>query len=275
MRTRRLSLLAQLVTTTLLAFALAACGIPKEQFNEAQNKIKQLKSESAAAQKVCDDKLADLKGTNQTLADENQVLKTKLVSLGQNLDEIKTQAGQMVQDLSQKDEQIAELLKAQEAARKRAETFQGLLTRFKKMIDSGKLKVQMRRGRMVVQMSDKILFDSGKARLKKDGKEALAEVTSVLASVADRNFQVAGHTDNVPIRSPRFKSNWELSTARAVNVVRFMIENGMSADRISAAGYAEFDPVGDNQTREGRQLNRRIEITLMPNLAELPGIKVR
>jgi chemotaxis protein MotB len=261
------------MTSFIAAVITAACGIPEEQFNEAQNKIKKLKAESAEAQKLCDDALTDLKSKNQTLTNENQALKTKLVSLGQNLTEIKTQAGQMVQDLSQKDQQIAELLKAQEAARKRAAMFKGLVKRFQKMIDSGKLKVQMRRNRMVVQMSDKILFDSGKARLKKDGKEALAEVASVLASVKDRNFQVAGHTDNIPIRSRRFKSNWELSTARAVNVVRFMIENGMGSGRISAAGYAEFDPVGDNSTKEGRQMNRRIEITLMPNLAELPGMQ--
>lgn len=252
--------------------AAPGCGVPHEQFNEAQDKIKQLKAESAAAQQACDKEKAELMLANQRLLSENQAYKTKLVALGQDLNQIKTQAGQMVQDLSHKDKQIAELIKAQEAARQNAEMFQRLVSRFKKMIDSGKLKVNVRRGRMVVQLSDRILFDSGRAELKKDGQAALAEVTKILSEVPDRAFQVAGHTDNIPIKTRRFASNWELSTARAVNVARFMIEKGMDAKRISAAGYAEFDPVGDNSTDEGRQLNRRIEITLMPSLEELPKI---
>jgi len=120
--------------------------------------------------------------------------------------------------------------------------------------------------------ADKILFDPGKDRIKKEGKQALLEVTKILAEIPDRAFQVAGHTDNVPIRSRRFKSNWELSAARAVNVVKFMAKNGMEGKRLSAAGYSEYDPVKDNSTDEGRTFNRRIEITLMPSIEELPKI---
>lgn len=265
----------QLLATALaLAGAVLAvgCGVPEEQHNEALDKIKKLKAQGTAYEQACNQAKADLEGRQKTLSGENKAMKSKLLSLGQNLDDVKTQAGQMVQDLSQKDKQIAELIKAQEAARKRAETFRSLVSQFKKMIDSGQLKVNIRKGRMVVQLSDRILFDSGKAKLKMGGQAALAEVTKVLASVADRNFQVAGHTDNVPIRTRRFKSNWELSTARAVNVAKFMVEKGMAAERISAAGYAQFDPTADNTTAEGRQLNRRIEITLIPSIEELPKI---
>ena len=125
---------------------------------------------------------------------------------------------------------------------------------------------------MIVKLSDEILFDPGKDDLKLEGKTALIEVTKILAGIPNRSFQVAGHTDNVPIKSRKFKSNWELSTSRAVNVVKFTIENGMPANRVSAAGYGEFDPVRDNSTEEGRQQNRRIEITLMPSIEELPKI---
>jgi chemotaxis protein MotB len=252
---------------------LAACGVPEEQHNEALNKIKTMQAESAAERQACDKAKAELDAKNRALGDENAALKAKLVDLGQDLSKVRTEAGAMVQDLTAKEKQIAQLRKAQEAARKRAEIFKQLVARFKKMIDSGKLKVQIRNGRMVVQMSDKILFDSGKARLKKGGMAALEEVASVLTQVKDRDFQVAGHTDNVPIRTRRFKSNWELSSARAVNVVAFMISKGMDPNNLSAAGYGEHDPVGDNATDEGRQLNRRIEITLMPSIAELPGFE--
>ena len=117
---------------------------------------------------------------------------------------------------------IDELRAKERQAQARLETFRNMVDKFRKMIDSGKLRVRIERGRMVVELSENILFDSGKADLKKDGQPALSEVASVLASIPDRDFQIAGHTDNVPIKSAQFPSNWELSTARAVTVARFL-----------------------------------------------------
>ena len=88
----------------------------------------------------------------------------------------------------------------------------------------------------------------------------------------DRRFQVAGPPDNDKISTPRFPSNWELSTARAVEVVKLLVDAGMDSRNLSAAGYGEFAPVESNDTPEGRGKNRRIEITLVPNLEELPAI---
>ena len=107
------------------------------------------------------------------------------------------------------------------------------------MTDDGQLKVDTRDGRMVVELSENILFDSGKDDLKAEGKTALTEVATVLASIQNRDFQIAGHTDNMPIKSARFPSNWELSTARAVAVTRFLAANGVPERACSAAGYAE------------------------------------
>jgi chemotaxis protein MotB len=250
----------------------SGCGIPEEQHQATLDELKKVKAEMAADKKACTEAKTDLEKKNASLSGENAVMKTRLVALGQDLGKLQTQAGAMVQDISQKEKQIADLLKAQEAARQRAAMFKDLLGKFKQMIDSGQLKVEIRNGRMIVKMSDKILFDPGKDDLKKEGKAALLEVTKILSGIPNRSFQVAGHTDHVPIKSRKFASNWELSTARAVNVVRFMIENGMGARLLSAAGYGEFDPVGDNTTDEGRQQNRRIEITLMPSIEELPKI---
>ena len=83
---------------------------------------------------------------------------------------------------------------------------------------------------------------------------------------------VAGHTDNQPIRTAEFKNNWFLSTARANSVVQFMIKQGFPAKNLAAAGYGEFDPVAKNDTDDNRELNRRIEIILVPNLEELPSL---
>lgn len=256
----------------ILANWSIACGIPEEQHQATLDELKTVKAEMAASQKSCEQDKADLQQRNKALADENGIMKAKLVSLGQNLNVLKTKAGAMVQDISQKERQIADLMKAQEAARQRAAMFKNLVSKFKQMIDSGQLKVEVRKGRMIVKMSDKILFDPGKDGLKKDGQTALMEVTQILTGIPNRSFQIAGHTDNIPIKSAKFKSNWELSTARAVNVVKFMVDSGMDPNRVSAAGYGPYDPVDDNTREEGRALNRRIEITLMPSLEELPKI---
>jgi chemotaxis protein MotB len=254
-----------------LALGASGCGIPKEQHQKTLDELKKAKADFEAEKKACDEAKAERDKRLTGLGDENKVMKAKLISLGENLSTMRTKAGMMVKDLTAKEKQIAELVKAQEAARKRAEVFQSLLQKFKSMIDAGKLNVKIRQGRMIVQMSDKILFSPGQDKIKTEGESALEQVAQVLISIRGRAFQVAGHTDNIPIRTRRFKSNWELSTSRAVNVVKFMITKGMDPKMLSAAGYGPFDPVGDNAVDEGRQANRRIEITLMPSLDDLPG----
>ena len=94
----------------------------------------------------------------------------------------------------------------------------------------------------------------------------------MLKELQNRNFQIAGHTDNAPMKSAKFRSNWDLSTARAVEVLNYMIGAGMEPKRVSAAGYADTSPVATNDTPENKAKNRRIEITLVPNLDDLPPI---
>ena len=149
--------------------------------------------------------------------------------------------------------------------------FRSLLARFQAMVDAGKLRVKIVKGRMIVELASDILFNSGSATLGKEGRETIEEVSMLLASIPERAFQVAGHTDDVPIRSARFPSNWELSTARAVTVVKAMVAAGMPPERISAAGYAENQPAVENFDKESRAANRRIEIEVVPDLSAMPG----
>ncbi|NJK89848.1 MAG: OmpA family protein, partial [Myxococcales bacterium] len=141
------------------------------------------------------------------------------------------------------------------------------------MIDAGQLEVVRRDGRMMLKLPDEILFPSGSKQLKKGGRDALIQVASVLQEVgSDRQFLVAGHTDNVPVkRGGRFKNNWELSTARATTVVDLMVEQGVAPNQLAAAGYGEFDPIASNDSAEDRQKNRRLEIILMPRIVGLEG----
>jgi len=167
---------------------------------------------------------------------------------------------------------LAEAAAREARAAKRLEEYNSMLRQLKAMIDAGKLKVRIVRGKMVIELPEAVLFPSGRAKLKDDGVKILAEVGPVLASLKDRSFQVGGHTDNVPISTRRFPSNWELSGARAIDVTKLLIEYGVPADRISAAAYADTQPVASNDTKEGRAQNRRIEIALVPNLDELPDL---
>lgn len=166
---------------------------------------------------------------------------------------------------------LAELERRQAEADARIAEFQALLDKFKALIDAGKLKVRIREGRMIVELATDILFKSGKAGLSKEGVMAIQEVTQVFLTIPDRKFQIEGHTDNVPMSGDTYRSNWELASARALNVLHAMLEAGMSPNRISAASYGESIPVETNETPEGRAANRRIEIVIVPDLSSLPG----
>lgn len=168
---------------------------------------------------------------------------------------------------------LAVLREREAASERRMGQFKDLLARFKPLIDAGKLRVKMVAGRMVVELPSDVLFSSGTAKLGKDGRQAIEEVTAVLVSVPDKAYQVEGHTDDVPIKKEEFPSNWELAAARALTVVHTMLDAGMPPGRISAASYSEHRPAGPNDTPEGRQANRRIEIVVQPDLSGLPGFE--
>lgn len=145
--------------------------------------------------------------------------------------------------------------------------FKQMTRELSRMIDSGRLQVNFRRGRMVVELKAQVLFPSGSADLTVDGKEALTEVARSLRGFSGRHFIVAGHTDNVPV-SGKFVNNWDLSSARAVTVTGALIRGGLRPAQLVAAGYGEHDPIARNTTEAGKQANRRIEIILEPRLRD-------
>lgn len=135
-------------------------------------------------------------------------------------------------------------------------------------IAEGNVLVQQRDGDLVVDVADKILFAKGEADVSERGRDLLAEVAETLRGLDAYVLSVGGHTDSAPITSPkvkeRYPTNWELSTARATHVVRFLQDEGrIPGDRLVASGFAEFRPTANNRTPRGRQRNRRIEIVLL------------
>lgn len=217
---------------------------------------------------------ADLARKLDELGVLNVALSERLKAAGQSLDQLGAEKGSLAAALADTRRQLDELRKQQAAAEARVAAFQELIRRFQKLADAGKLKVVLRQGRMIIELPTDVLFDSGKSEVRSQGQGTLLEVGKILASMPERRFQVAGHTDNVKISTARFPSNWELSTARAVEVVKILLEAKMKAENLSAAGYGEFDPVAANDTPENKQKNRRIEVTLVPNLEEFVRVPV-
>ncbi len=255
--------LCSAVLAAAVATGGAGCGVNQDLYNAKVAELGKTKAALDQSQKDADDAKRKCAKEQARLDGENAKLKARLTELGQNMNTMTT-------DLDAAKKRMDEMKKAQEIAERRAQQFRDMVAKFKSMIDAGKLQVEIRNGLMLVKLPDNILFDPGKTDLKPAGQDAIKQVAQILQGIEGRKFQVTGHTDNNPIKSGKFKSNWELSTSRAVEVVHFMVKGGMDEKRLSAAGYAAMLPVAGNDTEDGRRQNRRIEIVVQPNIEELP-----
>lgn len=206
------------------------------------------------ALKSSEEAVGKLKDLEQARADLEEKVKT-----------LEAEKGSLAAEVQSKEEELAKL-KA---------TYDNLQEQLKGEIAQGDIKVTQSGSRLQVDMVDKILFDSGKAEINEKGGEVLKRLGSVLAKVDDKAIQVSGHTDDSPIAEKelqaRYPTNWELSAARAVNVVRFLAEKAkVPAKRLVAAGYGQYHPIATNVNHDGRARNRRIEIILAPPLDTRP-----
>jgi chemotaxis protein MotB len=246
----------------LATVAMAACGVPKSKHRATLDEL-------AKAQ----DRARTLEGERDAEKKKNAELNEQLAATAGERDREKNERTGVEKKYSATQKEVEELRKQKAETEKRLETFRELTRRFQKMVDSGRIKVLTRKGRMIMQLPSGVLFASGKADLSEEGQNALAEVAAILMQFNDRQFLVAGHTDSLPLpRGGKYKDNWELSAARAVTVTKYLVDQGAKPTNLSAAGYGEFDPVADNGTEAGRQQNRRIEIVLQPNVSELPQL---
>ena len=263
----------------LLTLLMSACGIPKEEHQAVLKDLENTKMELAETRQKKKESEEKLEAKIAKLEKRIAELEQTKADLEQQLEEAKgtismyeSETGGLEEALEATKAELEELRKKRQATEKRLARYRSIAKKLAGMVEAGKLSVKIRDGKMVIELSNNILFDSGSIQIKDDGQTALQQLASVLQEIKKRDFLVAGHTDNVPINSSRFDSNWELSTARAVEVVQFLQENGVDPDHLAAAGYGEHDPIASNEDKEGRALNRRIEIIVMPNLEELPSI---
>ena len=251
----------RIASVLFLAVMMAGC-VSSRKYDAAVQELSETRQSLADAS-------TELEGAHQEISHSNQKLtelRHQLDLASEELFDLHVKRQDLQQELKESNLQI-DILRDLEAEReKRNEIYAQFVSRLQDMIDAGELSVVIKHGRIVIELPDKILFDSGRAQLNHAGRQALVQVAGTLTQFQDRRFQVEGHTDDKPIQSALYPSNWELSAGRALAVVHLLIEAGMHPSNISAAGFGEFHPKADNATTEGRQLNRRIEIVMLPNL---------
>lgn len=251
----------------LAALALGSAGcVSKFNYDMAVAQTETSRAELGKANANLTRTNAELAKTNDDLVAaraETKRLEWLVTDASESADRTQHSSAARIAELRKR---VDELKVAQAAAESRATLFRDLARRLNDQIEAGDVGITVRDGRIILQLPNDVLFDTGRTELKPTGEKALSAIAGVLVSMPKRHFQIAGHTDDVPIHTERFPSNWELSSARAVRVLHYLVDKGAHATMLSAAGYAEMDPVAPNTSAEARLKNRRTEITVMPEI---------
>jgi len=254
-----------LVVPFLFASLLAGCGYSEDEWKAQLAKYNELESSSAAKQ-------ADLEKKRADLEKELEAAKQRVSDLEKQLQDAGADVKKMNSTLEDKEKALAEY----QARAKQLEAIKARFELLRKKLDELTklgLAVSIRRNRMVISLPGDVLFDTGKVELKKDGEEILKKVAGVIKgdkSLVDRDYQVAGHTDNKQFTGGPFNDNWGLSLMRARQVLLYTIGKGdLPVANWSAAGFADTDPVAGNDTPDGKKKNRRCEIIVLPDVDEM------
>jgi chemotaxis protein MotB len=244
---------------------LTACGYSQEEWDQKVRENESLRNQLAAQKQAHEKCETDYAAALHEVDD----LKGKLRERGVNLDNL-------TQSLEQERRALEEFKRRAEQLDQIKKRFEALKSKLQQLTNLG-LKVEVRDNRMLIQLPGDVLFDSGSDKLKPRGKEILTAVANVIRTDTDlskREFQVAGHTDSKPLKGGTFQDNWGLSAMRARSVLAFLTAPSADGGQLdpknwSAAGYADTDPVANNDTDEGREKNRRVELVVMPNVEEM------
>ncbi len=262
----------------VVADAAKAQGDAEAKQKDDAARIQALEQQVAAAEAATQDrdaKLSELSTTSHNLQaqlDEatamNQQLRGELERLGKDVDKVLAERGTLSKALDDAKARLDELRKAQAAAELRTQLLRDLQRRFQPLADAGQLRIEARGARLVMVVKGDLLFDAGRADLRPAGKGVLMEIAHALGTAATpagvRRFLVTASVDDEPLKSKRFESTWDLTGARAVAVVKYLVSLGVPAASLTAAGAGSFEPVGPNDSADARARNRRVEIALLP-----------
>jgi chemotaxis protein MotB len=244
----------------ILSLLLSAC-VSKSKYLQVESDLAKSKekldytetrlSYTEESREKCIDNLADFQGRLKEKEGEG-------VQLSQKLEDLRGEIDKKESTIDEQTRVIREL----HATREKIEDS------LREQIEAQEVKIEEIEGKLKVTFVDKILFDTGSVEIGKRGKEALLELADSLRQNKGHKIMVEGHTDDVPIGlvlMEKYPTNWELSAARALGVVRFLQEKGwLEPERLAAAAYSYYRPVASNDTTKGRRQNRRIEIVLVP-----------
>ncbi len=252
-----------LVSLTLVAsLVFTSCG-PGKKLVASRERVDKLQKDSANTH----NQLKDCYGQVTTLKEEKALLQNENAAAQNNLKAINTQSKMTIADQAIRLQNLQNLIQAQkDVMNKLKNSIADALLNY----TADELTVYIKDGNVYVSMQEKLLFKSGSDVVDPKGKEALGKLAMVLKNTADITVLIEGHTDNMPIKTNKYKDNWDLSTARATSIVRVLTkDNAFDPNRITAAGKSSFHPVKGNETAEGRAANRRTEVILSPDLKEL------
>lgn len=252
--------------------------------SELQSRLDGLEKEKGQLNSELGNVRGQITDLEQKLASGSASAQEEITKLQKQASELEADAARIAKEreqLRQEQSQLAATLEQERLAKEEeitrlTRTQEELSKSLQDEIAKGNITIQQVRDRLTINMVDRVLFDSGHAQVKPAGVKVLKQVGDVLNKISDKQIRIEGHTDNVPISSKlqdRFKTNWELSTARATTVVRYLIDQGgVGPQYLSAVGYADTHPLASNDSEEGRSSNRRIEIVLYPkDLKEIAG----
>jgi len=239
---------------------------------ELQQKYSDLISENKSRTEKLDCDVAGLSQDKETLTAENkkltEILNAKSDELSRELAEVRQRSSELEDEHNRLKDETVNLRKTKaEEAQKTSRTYEEMLEKMKIEISQGQVTISELKGKLTVNLVDAVLFDSGKSEVKPAGLVVLQKVIDILKTVKDKAIRIEGHTDNVQISgslSKKYPSNWELSSARAINVTRYLQQQGIDPSVLSAVAYGEHHPVAGNNSDEGKARNRRIEIILVP-----------
>ena len=262
--------------TLTMGFLSTSC-VPSRKLRASEARVGKLQGDSAIASSRLIDynaivnnltaENAKMQKQNASIIDENLTMRNEKAAVQNDLSKLTAESKKTLEYQADRLKTLQEIIQSQ----------RDIMTKLKNSIanalmnyNADELYVYTKDGNVYVSLEEKLLFKSGSDIVDPKGKEALKTLAQVLKNTKDIKVLIEGHTDNVPIKTTKFKDNWDLSTARANSIVRILtIENGFDSKRITASGKGEFHPLKTNDTTEGRASNRRTEVILSPNLQEI------
>jgi chemotaxis protein MotB len=248
----------------LVAITVSGCIVPRATYLRERERREATEAELKAARAQVEE-LSGRLGRREIERDSLGKERLELIDDVEDLRQENTELRRRLDETEAALEEAQERLAGSEAAVEQIQgSYQSLVEQLEEEVSRGQIEIQQLQGRLQIRALERILFDSGRAQIKSEGRSVLAAVAQQLRKKQGYEIRIEGHTDNIPISTRDFPSNWELSCARAARVLRFLVEKGLAAERMSAVGFGPHRPIDTNDTREGRARNRRIEIVLVP-----------